>query len=203
MDEADYLRDLPIEQILNQLPGVQYNSQSNSVTIRNSFSSISSGPLPPLILVDGVESDFQFLSGINTQDIKNITVARSSLDLAIYGARGAGGAIIITTRSGTGLTSQNERGTRTTFVEGYQEPTTFYSPKYGITVPKDIAQLDNRITLHWEPGVTFSGEDNTVEFWTSDVSSRYRIVIEGITETGTPFYKTQTFVVGASEEDGD
>jgi len=198
MDEADYLRDLPIEQILNQLPGVQYNSQSNSVTIRNSFSSISSGPLPPLIIVDGAETDFQFVSGINTQDIKNITVARSSLDLAIYGARGAGGAIIITTRSGAGLSSQNERGTRTTYVEGFQEPTNFYSPKYGINVPKDMAQLDNRITLHWEPEVNFSGENNTVEFWTSDVASQYRIVIEGITETGTPFYKTQTFVAGGS-----
>ena len=202
MDEADYLRDLPIEQILNQLPGVQYNSQSNSVTIRNSFSSFNSGPLPPLIIVDGVESDFQFISGINTQDIKNITVARSSLDLAIYGARGAGGAIIITTRSGAGLTSRNERGTRTTFVEGFQEPTTFYSPKYGINVPRDMVQLDNRITLHWEPEISFSGDDNSIEFWTSDVASRYRIVIEGITETGTPFYKTLTFVAkGAAVKD--
>ena len=134
------------------------------------------------------------MSGINTQDIKNITVARSSLDLAIYGARGAGGAIIITTRSGTGLSSRNERGTRTTYVEGFQEPTNFYSPKYGITVPKDIAQLDNRITLHWEPEFNFSDDNNTIEFWTSDVASQYRIVIEGITETGTPFYKTQTFI---------
>lgn len=53
----------------------------------------------PLILVDGVETN---LSRINPNDIESISVLKDASSAAIYGARGAFGVILVTTKSGAG-----------------------------------------------------------------------------------------------------
>lgn len=51
----------------------------------------------PLVLVDGVET---YLSRINANDVETITVLKDASSAAIYGARGAFGVILVTTKSG-------------------------------------------------------------------------------------------------------
>lgn len=51
----------------------------------------------PLILIDGVET---YPERINSNDIETITVLKDAASAAIYGARGAFGVILITTKSG-------------------------------------------------------------------------------------------------------
>ena len=51
----------------------------------------------PLILIDGVET---YPERINSNDIESITVLKDAASAAIYGARGAFGVILITTKSG-------------------------------------------------------------------------------------------------------
>lgn len=193
LDDKEYLKNLSIVQILNQQPGVTAIIGSNSVEVNTGFTSINTTP-EAIILIDDVYSDYQTLKNLPTPEIKSITVLRSSVDLAIFGAEGAGGAIIVTTRSGNGFQTDT-RGFVTASVKGFQIPTEFYSPKYGITVPADLQRVDNRITLHWEPSVTVSGNQAMPKFWTNDVPSTYRIVVEGITEAGVPFYTTKTIEV--------
>lgn len=53
----------------------------------------------PLIVLDGVPFDGD-LSSINTSDIENLTVLKDAASTALYGARGANGIIMITTKSG-------------------------------------------------------------------------------------------------------
>ena len=50
-----------------------------------------------MILVDGVETD---LGRINSNDIASISVLKDASSAAIYGARGAFGVILVTTKSG-------------------------------------------------------------------------------------------------------
>ena len=52
----------------------------------------------PLILVDGVET---YLERINANDIESISVLKDASSAAIYGARGAFGVILVTTKSGS------------------------------------------------------------------------------------------------------
>ena len=52
----------------------------------------------PLIVVDGVMDAVAALSDINPQDIESISVLKDASSTAIYGARGANGVIIITTK---------------------------------------------------------------------------------------------------------
>ena len=55
------------------------------------------GPVPALIVIDGVPS--QSYSGLALSTIESITVLKGA-SAAIYGTRGFGGAILITTKKG-------------------------------------------------------------------------------------------------------
>ena len=56
----------------------------------------------PLIVVDGVVDAIADLNDINPEDIESITVLKDASSTAIYGARGANGVILVTTRQGGG-----------------------------------------------------------------------------------------------------
>lgn len=71
--------------------------ESSKILIRG-VGSINSGT-SPLIVVDGVPFDGD-LSSINTADIENLTVLKDAASTALYGARGANGIIMVTTKTG-------------------------------------------------------------------------------------------------------
>ncbi len=59
----------------------------------------------PLYVVDGVPYDGS-ISNINTQDIESMTVLKDAASAALYGARGANGVILITTKKGNSGTAK-------------------------------------------------------------------------------------------------
>ncbi len=50
----------------------------------------------PLVIIDGIEGDIQ---NVGVNDIESISVLKDASSTAIYGARGSGGVIVITTRA--------------------------------------------------------------------------------------------------------
>jgi TonB-linked SusC/RagA family outer membrane protein len=56
-------------------------------------------PSDPLVIVDGV---FRDMNDVNPDDIESVQVMKDAASTAIYGARGANGVIVITTKSGRG-----------------------------------------------------------------------------------------------------
>jgi TonB-linked SusC/RagA family outer membrane protein len=70
---------------------------SNSINIRGQRS--ISGGSDPLIVLDGVIFSGS-LSDVNVNDIQNIEVLKDASASAIYGARGANGVILLTTKKG-------------------------------------------------------------------------------------------------------
>ncbi|QKZ12694.1 SusC/RagA family TonB-linked outer membrane protein [Spirosoma sp. KUDC1026] len=99
------------QQLSGRLPGVQVNTNSGrpggrtTVRIRG-FSSINSSN-NPLYVVDGVMlpqgTGDQFsnpIDYINPNDIVSVEVLKDASSTAIYGARGANGVILVTTRKG-------------------------------------------------------------------------------------------------------
>ena len=89
--------------LAGRVAGVQLNTtsaqmgSSPSITIRG-ISSISSGT-EPLVVVDGMPYDGD-MNLINPQDIESMTVLKDAASNALYGARGANGVIMITTKRG-------------------------------------------------------------------------------------------------------
>jgi TonB-linked SusC/RagA family outer membrane protein len=54
----------------------------------------------PLILIDGVELTADDLSRLNTDDIASFSLMKDATATALYGARGANGVILVTTKEG-------------------------------------------------------------------------------------------------------
>lgn len=104
---AKDLKDIPInsaEQMLNgRLAGVTATTAEGSpdadVNIRVRGGLSITGDNSPLYIVDGVQVE-KALSVISPQDIQTIDVLKDAAATAIYGARGANGVIVITTKSG-------------------------------------------------------------------------------------------------------
>ncbi|MEN5194041.1 SusC/RagA family TonB-linked outer membrane protein [Sphingobacterium faecium] len=115
---ADMIKDQnfsPLDNLRGKASGVNIFSNSsqpgaygNKVIIRGMATINSSSS--PLYVVDGVVmEDFQLL---NPNDIENIEVLKDASSAAIYGARGANGVILVTTKRG------NKDGRRTISYQG-------------------------------------------------------------------------------------
>ncbi|MBB5438050.1 TonB-linked SusC/RagA family outer membrane protein [Pedobacter sp. AK017] len=60
----------------------------------------TSGKRDPLILIDGVEMATNDLARLNVDDIASFSVLKDASSAALYGARGANGVILVTTKVG-------------------------------------------------------------------------------------------------------
>jgi TonB-linked SusC/RagA family outer membrane protein len=103
---AKDIKDVPInnasEALTGRLAGVQVTTSEGSpdadvkIRVRGGGSITQSND--PLYIVDGVQVD-NGLSTISPQDIQSIDVLKDAAATAIYGARGANGVIIVTTKN--------------------------------------------------------------------------------------------------------
>ena len=98
------LKDRPVSNVGRALQGVIPNlnvtlssGQPGAGASYNIRGTTSPNGGSPLILIDGVET---YPDRINSNDIESITVLKDASSAAIYGARGAFGVILITTKSG-------------------------------------------------------------------------------------------------------
>lgn len=169
-----------------------------------------------LVVVDGVEvpgnlgfvngtpklgpgpSQNDILSAIGTQNIASIEIIRDASLAAVYGVRGAGGVIVITTKTASDIfvDPKNVHIAYQYYTPAaYYKARVFYAPKY--TVPQPPAQqTDLRTTVFWAPFLkTKSAEGAQVEFYNSDLKGTYWIVIEGIDENGSPVRAVSNYAV--------
>jgi len=65
------------------------------------ITTFGTGKVDPLILIDGVELSSEDLARLNTDDIASFSVMKDANATALYGARGANGVILVTTKEGT------------------------------------------------------------------------------------------------------
>ena len=103
---SEKLKDRPVSNVTKmldgQVAGVMTTSGSgqpgsgSDIRIRG-FGSINASS-SPLLVVDGVPYDGD-LSSLNSSDIETMTVLKDASSGALYGARGANGVILITTKS--------------------------------------------------------------------------------------------------------
>ncbi len=104
---AKDLKDIPVnsaaEALSGRLAGVQVTTSEGSpdadVKIRVRGGGSITQDNSPLYIIDGVQVE-NGLSTLSPQDIQSIDVLKDAAATAIYGARGANGVVIITTKSG-------------------------------------------------------------------------------------------------------
>ncbi|TDH27764.1 TonB-dependent receptor [Segetibacter sp. 3557_3] len=123
---ARQLRDIPLssaaEALTGRLAGVQVTSSEGSpgaeVVIRVRGGGSITQDNSPIYIVDGIQVE-NALNVISPQDIASVDVLKDASTTAIYGARGANGVVIITTKSGrsgkTQVTYNGSAGIRQIF----------------------------------------------------------------------------------------
>ncbi|TGE06192.1 SusC/RagA family TonB-linked outer membrane protein [Hymenobacter fodinae] len=127
------LRDVPVANIGQALQGraAGVNISSTSTTpgqapvIRIRGNRSFAGSNDPLLVVDGVPFDGN-LNDLNPDDITSLEVLKDASSTAIYGARGANGVILITTKRGKS-----------------GAPRATYSAYYGVKKPYGLYDLQN------------------------------------------------------------
>ena len=134
--------------LAGQVAGVQTTSNNGQpgkdaeVRIRG-IGSISASN-KPLYVVDGVPYDGE-ISAISTSDIESMTVLKDAASNALYGARGANGVILITTKRGKSgearVTFDAKWGINKRGVPNYEtitDPATFYELNYSSIYNADL-----------------------------------------------------------------
>ncbi|QEM12652.1 TonB-dependent receptor plug domain-containing protein [Mucilaginibacter rubeus] len=159
----------------------------NFVTFRNGIPYSTRSPNTPMqIILDGAYVESDFLDNLTPSDVATVEVLRTIGTTAIYGARGSGGVLVITTKRGGGDAVYNKYapGIATYAPKGYYRAREFYSPKYDD--PKTNAQMqDLRSTIYWSPGLITDKDGNTsMSFFNADAKGTYRVIIEGIDADG-------------------
>ena len=101
--ESATIERLPVanvgEAMIGRMPGVQVTTPDGSpdaeVTVRIRGGSSITQSNDPLVLIDGFEGS---LNDVPATDIDNIQVLKDAASTAIYGARGANGVVLVTTK---------------------------------------------------------------------------------------------------------
>ena len=134
--------------LAGQVAGVQTTSSTGQpgkdATVRiRGIGSISASNTP-LYVVDGVPYDGE-ISAISTSDIESMTVLKDAASNALYGARGANGVILITTKRGkTGdarVTFDVKWGVNKRGIPSYEtvsDPGKFYEMAYSAIYNADL-----------------------------------------------------------------
>src|SRR5690606_30001039 len=99
-----------VEVLKGQVPGLNIVASSgqpgaNATVILRGYGSVN-GKTNPLYVIDGVPLSEEDFRELNSSDIVDITTLKDAGATAIYGARGANGVIIITTKKGMEALSQ-------------------------------------------------------------------------------------------------
>jgi hypothetical protein len=169
------------------------------LVISNGIASLTrnTGGGPMALVVDGMFMEPDFLDNLVPNDVETIEVLKNIGYTSIYGSRGGGGVLIITTKRGGASAFNSTRSVEgiTTFMpKGYTPSREFYSPKYS---PESTDSApDFRSTIYWNPFVvTDATGKGKFSYYCSDEPGTHRIVVEGIDMFGNLSRAVYTYTV--------
>ena len=129
------------------IPGALTEDEMNTkFYIRGITSFQTDANIDPLILIDGVESSKLDLSRMVPEDIETFSVMKDASATAMYGARGANGVILITTKKG-------EEGSVYTSVR-YEAVLSMPTREIEVVDPVTYMKMYNRALLSRDPAAT-------------------------------------------------
>lgn len=145
------------------------------------------------------EEDHSFVLNLLPTDVKSIEYFTPNNAInGLFAARPANhgkvpGVLFIFLKDGSEIASSRAKDSPS-FVSvrqlGYRPAVEFYSPQYKSTI-SDV-RTDHRTTLYWNPKVETDEKGHaSVKFYASDVSKRYLVTLEGVSNDGTIVHHQQ------------
>lgn len=146
-----------------------------------------SGNNNPMLLLDGVQTDLNFLSSINPQDIQDVTILKGASGAGIYGPDARNGVIVVTTKRGGSRTTPTITLSRTT-----QFSTISMFPKFqnefgsggsGSYIPYEnwswgpafdgsMIELGSPLTDGTQQMVPYQANNSRKEFWNTGLTNQ-------------------------------
>jgi hypothetical protein len=148
----------------------------------------------PLVLIDGVPVyDFEKVLNISSKEIERADITNTRY---FYSEIVFDGILSFITKKGNLSCLEFDNSVFRQVYETYNEDSEFYSPDYSSVEMKDSRIPDFRNTLLWEPALHTSRNGKAeIEFFTSDESSEYTIVVEGISTDGRSGFSTSSLFI--------
>ncbi|MEM9362091.1 MAG: hypothetical protein AAGA43_05620 [Bacteroidota bacterium] len=181
----DYTRFPTIEETVLEIVNKTWLSKKNNdivFVVRSDGETLLSQEYGSLLMVDGfpVLNQKQFIQNYEAYKIESITVVNSQYRI---GNSIFDGLIDIKTRDLDYLNNKLESN------EGLPilRPVTvknYYRQEYK-TTEKYLRIPDQRRQLLWNPNLDYKGKDEKIEFFTSDITGNYTIIVEGFLDDGS------------------
>ena len=183
-----------------RVPGVQI--LNGFVAIKGISTFAPGASTEPLVFLDGVQAALggggmgsspvlNYLDMLNPDDISFIEVLTGP-EGSVYGVRGGHGVVLVNSRRM--IDDPKSNGPNSFLVRGYHTPPSFTMPDYGNSKMKAAKFNDIRSTLYWNPsGLTDENGRIDITFFTSDITTNYKVIISGITAHGDVIHKTISF----------
>lgn len=180
--------------LTTMLTGITYDNQTLKYYITRNYNQGSRVPVQ--FFLDGMPIDEPTLSSIIPSDIEAIEIfLKDELGTVSRMYQNDGVVSIMTKKKDQSkqprmsLSEIESMLPKTNVIEmtplGYVKERQFYSPKYD--TPDSKNTNDYRTTIYWNPNVVLDDEGKaTLDFYNGDGNGRYKVVVEGQDEVGTP-----------------
>lgn len=148
----------------------------------------------PLILLDGLPIfNIKEIMEIDPLRIKYIDVVTQKY---YVGPVELSGIVSFTSYKGDMLDAAIDTRSLVSAYEGLQELREFYYVQYSTPSARNSRLPDQRHQLYWNPSLCIEPRKSTeLEFYSSDVEGKFMIVLQGISNSGVPVSKVESFSI--------
>lgn len=192
-DDDPMLNNFHSMEILLSTLGIPvYRDAEGELQVRARSGSVSTNYHGPTIYIDEFRCNVEELLMLQPSTIESIEWFDhvGAAHMTIYGWNvSTSGLLLVRQKPGLHGRIFRPLSMATVQPQGWKPSIEFYSPQY--TDPTAKARPDHRTTLYWNPKV--ETDDNghaTVRFYASDVSKRYLVTLEGVSNDGIIVQKT-------------
>ena len=180
-----------MEILLSTLGIPVYRDANGELQIRYRSGTVTRAMQGPVIFIDEFRSNVEELLMLQPQAIESIEWFDhvGAANMTIYGWDvSTSGLLLVRQKPGLKGRAFRPISMATVHQQGWKPSAEFYSPQY--PDPSAKTRPDHRTTLYWNPKVETDEKGHaSVRFYASDISKRYLITLEGVSDDGIVIHK--------------
>ena len=182
-----------MEILLSTLGIPVYRDANGELQIRYRSGAVTRAMQGPGIFIDEFRSNMEELMMLQPETIESIEWFDhvGAANMTIYGWNvSTSGLLLVRQKPGLKGRAFRPISMATVHQQGWKPSVEFYSPQY--PDPSARTRPDHRTTLYWNPKVETDEKGHaSVRFYASDISKRYLITLEGVSNDGTIVHHQQ------------
>jgi hypothetical protein len=182
-----------MEILLSTLGIPVYRDANGELQIRYRSGTVTRAMQGPGIFIDEFRSNMEELMMLQPETIESIEWFDhvGAANMTIYGWNvSTSGLLLVRQKPGLKGRAFRPISMATVHQQGWKPSVEFYSPQYPDPAAK--TRPDLRTTLYWNPKVETDEKGHaSVRFYASDISKRYLVTLEGVSDDGTIVHQQQ------------